>query len=139
MKGKKARLLSIFAALVTVSCFGGTLGWAAPSATTTTLAVSSSGSAVTTIKSGSVTVLTATVAAGTSAVTTGQVKFCDASAAHCTDIHLLGIGQLTSAGIATLQFIPGIGSHSYKAIFAGTAAKGMLSWERRHWAHPQPH
>jgi len=122
VKGKKARLLSIFAALVTVSCFGGTLGWAAPSATTTSLAVSSSGSAVTTIKSGSVTVLTATVAAGTSAVTTGQVKFCDASAAHCTDIHLLGIGQLTSAGIATLQFIPGIGSHSYKAIFAGTAA-----------------
>ncbi len=57
---------------------------------------------------------------GSVAVTVGQVNFCDASAKYCTDIHLLGTAQLTSAGTAVLKFIPGIGSHSYKAVFAGT-------------------
>jgi hypothetical protein len=53
-------------------------------------------------------------------VTVGQVNFCDASATYCTDIHLLGTAQLTSAGTAAMKFVPGIGSHSYKAVFAGT-------------------
>jgi sugar lactone lactonase YvrE len=60
------------------------------------------------------------VKAGTTALTTAQVIFCDASAAHCTDIHILGTAQLTSAGTATLKFRPGIGTHSYKAVFVGT-------------------
>jgi hypothetical protein len=64
--------------------------------------------------------LTATVTAGTTALTTGQVNFCDATATYCTDIHLLGSAQLTSGGTATLKFRPGIGSHSYKAVFLGT-------------------
>ncbi len=90
--------------------------------TTTTLAVTGGGNAVTTVAPGSVVTLTATVKAGAAVVTTGQVKFCDAAAAYCTDIHLLGTEQLTSAGTAALKIIPGIGSHSYKAVFLGTAS-----------------
>ncbi|MGA7343548.1 MAG: VCBS repeat-containing protein [Terracidiphilus sp.] len=48
------------------------------------------------------------------------MNFCDATAAYCTDIHLLGTAQLTASGTAVLKFIPGIGSHSYKAVFLGT-------------------
>ena len=102
-------------------CGAWSVGSAQAKATTTTaLAVTSGDSAVTTVTSGSVVVLTATVSAGTTAVTPGQVNFCDASAKYCTDIHLLGTAQLTSAGTATLKFRPGIGSHSYKAVFLGT-------------------
>jgi hypothetical protein len=59
--------------------------------------------------------------AGSTAVTPGQVNFCDASAPYCTDIHLLGTAQLTSHGTAVLKFVPGIGTHSYKAVFLGTS------------------
>jgi hypothetical protein len=58
--------------------------------------------------------------AGSAAVNPGQVKFCDATAAHCEDSALLTTAQLTSAGIATFKFRPGVGSHSYEAIFVGT-------------------
>jgi hypothetical protein len=64
--------------------------------------------------------LTATVKAGSVPVKTGQVNFCDASAKFCTDIHLLATAQLTSTGTATFKLRPGIGSRSYKAVFAGT-------------------
>jgi hypothetical protein len=92
----------------------------APAATSTTLAVTSAGAPATSIPAGSVVTLTAAVRAGTTPLTTGQVRFCDATAAFCEDAHLLGTAQLTSAGTATLKFIPGIGSHSYQAVFAGT-------------------
>jgi Bacterial Ig-like domain (group 3)/FG-GAP-like repeat len=92
--------------------------WALPQ-TTTNLAVNSAGVSVTTVSSGSVVVLRATVTAGGVPVTTGQVKFCDASAAYCSDIHVMGTAQLTSAGTATFRFVPGIGNHSYKALFLG--------------------
>ena len=82
--------------------------------------MTSGGGAVTSVASGSVVTLTATVNAGAAAVTPGQIDFCDASAAYCTDIHLLGTAQLTTAGMATMKFRPGIGSHSYKAVFLGT-------------------
>ena len=88
--------------------------------TTTSLSVTSSGVAVTSVKAGSVVTLTATVKAGTTAVKPGQVNFCDATAAHCTDIHILATAQLTSSGKATYKLRPGIGSHSYKAVFVGT-------------------
>ncbi|WP_263352842.1 FG-GAP-like repeat-containing protein [Acidicapsa acidisoli] len=96
-------------------------------ATTTTLAVTSGGNEVTTVTSGSVVTLTTSVKVGATAVTTGQVDFCDASATYCTDIHVLGTAQLTSAGTATLKFRPGIGSHSYKAVFAGTNTQAASS------------
>ncbi len=98
---------------------GGSRAFAAAS-TSTTLAVTSQGSAVTSVASGTVVTLTATVTAGSAPVTLGTVNFCDASATYCTDIHLLGTAQLTSAGTAVLKFRPGVGSHSYKAVFAGT-------------------
>lgn len=97
--------------------------WGAPAATVTVLTMSAGGSAVASggsITAGAVLTLTAKVTAGATGVTTGQVSFCDAAAAYCSDIHRLGTAQLTSAGIATLKFIPGIGSHSYKAVFSGT-------------------
>src|SRR5665213_2472847 len=96
----------------------------ASTATTTTLAVTSTGNAVTTVSTGSVVTLTATVNAGGSAVNPGEVKFCDAAATYCSDIHLLGKAQLTGAGAATFRFVPGVGSHSYKAVFVGTTSYG---------------
>jgi hypothetical protein len=82
---------------------------------------------VTTVASGSVVTLTATVNSGAGAVTTGLVNFCDATAAYCTDIHIVGMAQLTSTGAATLTFVPGIGSHSYKAVFVGTTSNSASS------------
>jgi hypothetical protein len=55
-------------------------------------------------------------------VTTGQVNFCVATANYCTDIKLLDSAQLTKAGTAVFKFIPGPGSHSYQAVFAGTTS-----------------
>ena len=88
--------------------------------TTTTLTVTSGGDVVTSIASGSQVTLTAAVTSGSTKVTVGQVNFCDASVTYCTDIHLLGTAQLTSAGTAALSLRPAVGSHSYKAVFAGT-------------------
>jgi len=90
-----------------------------PAPTTTTLSVTSSKARVVSVASGSVITLTAKVKSGTEPVTVGQVDFCDAAKA-CTDIHLLGTAQLTSDGSAVMKFVPGIGKHSYKAVFAGT-------------------
>jgi hypothetical protein len=98
--------------------------WAAPAPTTTTLSVTSGGDAATTVAQGKAVTLTATVMAGSTPVTPGQVNFCDAAAKFCTDIHLLGTAQLTSSGTATLKFRPGVGSHSYKAILAEPAGLG---------------
>src|SRR5664279_3106641 len=89
-------------------------------ATTTSLTVSSNGKTATFIPSGSVITLTAAVSAGSTKVTTGQVNFCDALVSYCTDIHLLGTAQLTSAGTATFSMTPPVGSHEYKAVFLGT-------------------
>jgi len=89
---------------------------------TTTLTVTSGGNPVTSVASGSAVALTATVVSGAAAVTPGTVNFCDAMATYCTDIHLLGTAQLTSAGKATINLRQGIGSHSYKAIFVGTSS-----------------
>jgi sugar lactone lactonase YvrE len=89
-------------------------------ATSTALTVTAGGSAVTSAAAGTMVTLTATVKAGTTALKTGQVNFCDATAKYCTDVHVLGMAQLTSAGTATLKLRPGIGSHTYKAVFLGT-------------------
>src|ERR1035438_9274265 len=88
--------------------------------TAITLATTVAGQPVTTVTSGTVVTLTATVTAGTTSLTTGQVNFCDATEAYCMDIHILASAQLTSSGTATYKFRPGIGSHSYKAVFVGT-------------------
>ncbi len=72
------------------------------------------------VASGTVVTFLASVSSGATKLTRGQVRLCDASAASCTDIHQFGLAQLTSAGTARFRFVPGIGSHSYKAVFAGT-------------------
>src|SRR5580698_8469158 len=95
--------------------------WAA-AATTTTLTVTSAGSDVTSVAAGTVISLTATVVSTATPVNPGQVKFCDATATHCEDSAVLATAQLTTAGAATFKFRPGIGSHSYQAIFVGTGS-----------------
>jgi sugar lactone lactonase YvrE len=120
------RLFVFFAFLLSLLAIA-PQAWASSTATSTTLAISSGGNSVTTVTSGSVVTLTAAVTAGTAKVATGQVNFCDAAAAHCTDIHILGIAQLTSAGTATFKFRPGFGSHSYKAVFLGTNTNAASS------------
>src|SRR5579859_3458815 len=112
-----------FVLLAMIFSFSAQPSRATPAATTTTLATTSGSKTITSggsVASGSVIDLTATVKAGSTIVTTGQVNFCDASANSCTDIHLLGTAQLTGAGVAVLKFRPGIGSHSYCAVFVGT-------------------
>lgn len=91
-------------------------------ATTTLLTVTSGGSPASSIAWGNAVTLTATVQAGVTPVTPGQVMFCDATAALCSDVHLLGLAQLTSSGTAVWRFRPPAGSHTYKAVFAGTNA-----------------
>jgi hypothetical protein len=100
---------------------------ATPEVTTTALAVTSGGDAVTTVTSESVVTLTATVLAGTTPVSSGLVDFCDATAVHCEDVNILGTAQLTSAGTAAFKFRPAIGSHSYKAVFVGTSSNAGSS------------
>ena len=106
--------------LLSILGLAGLQATAAGTATTSTLAVTSGGGVVTTVASRTVVTLTATVTAGSAAVTVGQVKFCDAGVAYCTDIHLLGTAQLTNAGTAAIKLRPGVGSHSFKAVFSGT-------------------
>jgi hypothetical protein len=123
--GELPSLLRPLWCVIAVVSFGQGVGllpaWAAPAPTITTLSVTSGGNAVTTLAPGSVVTLTATVTAGGTPVTPGQINFCDATAKLCTDIHLLGTAQLTGNGTATLKFRPGVGSHSYKAVLAEPA------------------
>ncbi len=97
----------------------------ASSATATTLAVTSGGEAAVTVAAGSVVTLTAQVTAAGNSVSPGQVAFCDAAAETCTETHRIGTAQLVggdSYSTATYRFAPGIGVHSYKAVFLGTAS-----------------
>ena len=90
--------------------------WASsPSPTTTTLTISPSP-----VSAQAAATLTAAVLSGGNPVTPGLVLFCDAAAAHCTDINILGQAQLISDGMATVKLRLGIGSHSVKAEFQGT-------------------
>ena len=100
---------------------------AAQTATTTNLTIASGGIEQSTVSSGTVVKLSAAVTAGSKPVSPGQVEFCDASAPYCTGIHLLGLAQLTAAGTASLTWIPGIGSHSYQAVFVGTGSYASSS------------
>ena len=88
--------------------------------TTIGLSISAGGIPVTAVPADTAVSLSASVLAGSSSLTVGQVAFCDASAPSCTDIHRLGLAQITPAGVATLKFIPGPGTHNYKAIFLGS-------------------
>jgi hypothetical protein len=107
------------ATLLTVFTFP---AWASQASTATTLALSTSSVALP-----SPVTLTASVTAGGARLTWGSVTFCDAAAAHCEDAAVLGVAQLTMSGNATLILIPSIGSHSYRAVFSGTASAAASS------------
>lgn len=109
---------------VTGTCCGLTASTTVPvtvvgpqTVTSTLLSLSSSGAPITSVSLGTAVTATATVSAGSTSLTTGQVNFCDATALYCDSIHRLGSAQLTSSGTAILRFVPGIGSHSIKAVF----------------------
>ena len=89
-------------------------------ATATALALSAGGAPAASVAAGTPVTLTAKVTSGGAPLASGQVNFCDAGAAYCTDIHLLGTAQLSSAGTAQMTLVPGRGSHSYKAVFVAT-------------------
>jgi hypothetical protein len=96
--------------------------------TSTTLAVTAGGVAVTSVVSRTLVTLTATVKANGSTLPVGQVIFCDAAAKFCTDVHVLGTAQVTPAGTATLKLVPTVGSHSFKAVFtANTTYSSSVS------------
>lgn len=105
------RLLVICAAVTAIAC--GTIT-AYPQSVTAT--------AVTASLAGRVATITATVSSGATAVTQGQVNFCDATAAHCSGAHLIETAQLTSHGTAVLRFRPAAGTHTWNAVFLGTKA-----------------
>ncbi len=63
-------------------------------------------------------ILAATVLTGSSQPAHGQVSFCNADAASCTGLNLLGTAQLTKSGTALLRFSPSVGTHNYKAVFS---------------------
>jgi hypothetical protein len=107
---------------------------AAPSSTTTTttLTVSQVGyppATLTSVASSTPIQLNASVNASAGySISPGTVSFCDAAAASCTGNHLIGTAQLTTFGVATLRFVPSIGTHTYKAVFAGrSGAAGSTS------------
>lgn len=91
----------------------------AQTATTTVLTILVGGNPVSTVSTGTAITLTATVTAAGSAIQQGQVNFCNAAAAHCTDTRILGTAAL-NAGTATLILRPAPGTYSYKAEFVGT-------------------
>jgi hypothetical protein len=80
-----------------------------------------------TATAGSQVILTALVTSGGKIVSTGLVTLCDATAAFCDNSAALGTASLTAAGPATFRLVPGIGTHSYKAVFSGTLAAGPSS------------
>jgi Bacterial Ig-like domain (group 3) len=89
----------------------------AQAVTSTTMTLTPSSSSVT---SGTVVTFTASVSNNGSPITTGQVTFCDATATYREDSAIIGTAQLTSVGTAAIKLVPGIGSHSYKAVFHST-------------------
>ncbi len=119
--------LDSFCCVLAIAClawYGGSETAWASQATVTTLSLTSGGNAVSSVAGGTAVTLTATVQANGAALKLGQVNFCDATAASCTDIHLLGTAQLTSAGTAVLAFHPGPGAHRYDAVFLGALNDG---------------
>jgi hypothetical protein len=89
---------------------------ASAASTTTTLTLSSPS-----VTSGAVVTLTAaTVLSNGSKVTTGLVTFCEAAAAPCKYLDIVGTAQLTVTGTAVINLVPSLGSHNYVAVFNGT-------------------
>lgn len=118
--GRNSRLL--LSALLAIATALPNMAQAGAVSTVTTLALSSPS-----VASPAAVTLTASVVAGGAPVSAGTVTFCDASAPLCEDSAIVGKAQL-NGGTAKLKFIPGIGVHTYKAIFSATStAAGSTS------------
>ena len=104
----KVRLFPLLLIVAAAECW-------AQTATTTTLSLSSASAAWPTAVT-----LTATVKSGANPVTPGLVKFCNAAPTSCQGTALLGQGQLTASGTASIKLALPIGTHSINAVFAGT-------------------
>jgi hypothetical protein len=113
------------AAVLTLLCLFGMAGLLrAQTGTSTALTVTNtSDSTVTSVPSGTIVVLTASVTkTGGGNVTLGTVNFCDTVSPHCEDEYLAGSAQLRSNGTAILKFKPAPGEHVYQAFFHGTTS-----------------
>ena len=110
---RPATLLRLIGCLLAFTFFTLAANAATPTLTTLTLSATS-------VPAKTAVTFTATVTSGLTQLHVGQVKFCNAASPTCTDINLLGTAQLTSAGTASMKFVPGPGTHTYKAVFAGT-------------------
>ena len=115
-----SRFQSTFAHLILLMICGAWASSAAQTPTVTTLTVSSGGSTVNSIAAGNTVTLTAIVSPQVGTIATGQVDFCDGAATYCTDIHVVGVAQITASGSASIKVHPAPGSYSYKAQFVGT-------------------
>jgi Pro-kumamolisin, activation domain/Bacterial Ig-like domain (group 3)/MBG domain (YGX type)/FG-GAP-like repeat len=89
-------------------------------AAATTLTFTAGGNAVSSVAQGTLVTAMATVTAGANPVAAGQVYLCDAGASYCDSAHQIAAVQLNNNGNAVFRFIPGPGTHAYKALFAGT-------------------
>jgi hypothetical protein len=113
---KKIMLLALpMLALIT----GATRMMASPPTVATSTSLVSSGQSV---AAGTAITLSANVIASGNPITAGLVVFCDATATYCEGPAVLGSAQLSASGIATLKLMFGPGTHSVKAVFAGTHA-----------------
>ena len=84
------------------------------------LNVSTQSTTGSTIPAGTLTTLTANVSVGQVVLTVGRVIFCDTAVTSlCSDLHNIGAAQVTSNGAATLNFLPGAGTHEYIAQYVG--------------------
>ena len=111
------RLLTLFCLLLVAA-----VAHAAPSqaVSATTLTATAGAVPAVSVPAQTVITLTASVLSGGASVAPGLVNFCDATAIHCTGAHLVGSAQLMPSGSAVYKFVPGPGTHSYKAVFIGT-------------------
>ena len=129
----ESRVCSLLNALIWMLLCSATLrAWAAPWATTTSLTITSGGSAVTTVASGSVVTLTATVMAGTTPVTVGLVNLCDATANYCTDTDIDAVAAAAhAAGVKVFLSLGGGGAQMIIQYYnAGLSAPLVASPDR---------
>lgn len=84
------------------------------------LVVTAAGSEVENVSSGTAVTLNAVVTQSGRLLVAGTVNFCEGTTGACSDMHLLGSAQLTSAGMARLTLVPSPGVHLYRAVFVGS-------------------
>ncbi len=124
----RAQRTSLSQAVMALACFVLFLLAALPAGAQNNSYITLAASA-TSLPAGQVESLHANVSAHEVAtVGLGTVDFCDGASTTCTDIHRVGTAQLVESGGATLSVTPGLGKHSYYAIYRGiTGTYGLTS------------